>query len=67
MVTRAELRGEPLDPECYRANRTTHEDGVEDNRIFCYGLFREQSESEVCDKCLKCKAFVENAEPLKGE
>lgn len=66
MISRAELRGKRLENECYGANTTRHEYGIEDNRIFCYGLYMEQSETEICDKCLKCKAFVGNATPLKG-
>lgn len=66
MISRAELRGKPLEKECYRANITSHEYGIDDDRMFCYGLYKEQSVTEVCDKCRKCKAFVENATPLKG-
>ena len=66
MISRAELRGNPLDKECYTANITSHEYGIDDDRVFCYGLFKEQSVTEICNKCLKCKAFVGNATPMKG-
>ena len=29
MINRAKLRGKPLDSDCKRANRTTHEYGME--------------------------------------
>lgn len=64
-ITRAQLRGKPLDKECYRANRTTNEYGKDDNRVFCYGLYTEFSDSDINPECLKCKAYVGNAEPLK--
>lgn len=67
MISRAMLRGKPLDDDCRRANHTTHEYGIKDDRVFCYGLYKEQSETEICDECLKCKAFINNAEPLKEE
>jgi hypothetical protein len=69
MVTRRKLRGKPLDYDCKTAVPTTNEFGVDDDRVFCYGLYREQSETEICDKCLNCNAFVGNAthvERLKG-
>lgn len=67
-VDRATLRGTPLDKECKRANTTTHEYGLEDNRVFCYGLYAPFSDSEIGDidkKCLNCKAYVLNATPLE--
>lgn len=63
MIDRAKLRGKPLDKECYRAIRTTHEYGFQDDRIFCYGLMDSMTE-ELLDKCKECKAMVDNAEPL---
>lgn len=63
MIDRATVRGKPLDEDCYRANRATNEYGENDDRVFCYGLYKEQSVTDICDKCLKCKAFVNNAEP----
>ena len=66
MISRAELRGKPLDEDCKTAHLTTSEFGEDDYRVFCYGLYKEQSVTEICDKCRECKAFVENATPLKG-
>lgn len=66
-ITRANLRGKPLDRECYRANRTTNEYGKDDNRVFCFGLYSEFSDTDIDEKCLKCKAYVDNAEPLEKE
>lgn len=65
-VTRAELRGKPLNRDCYKANTTTGEYGKEDNRVFCYGLYKDKME-ELREECLNCKAYVMNAEPLKKE
>lgn len=64
-ITRAELRGKPLDKECYRANRTTNECGKKDNRVFCFGLYAEFSDCDICEKCLNCKAYIGNATPFK--
>lgn len=64
-MTRATLRGKPLDNDCKRANRTTHEFGMKDNRVFCFGLFKELSNYEIADKCIKCEAYVDNAKPIK--
>ena len=66
-ITRDELRGKPLDKECYRANRTTNEYGKDDNRVFCFGLYRDFSDCDIDEKCLNCKAYVENADPLEIE
>lgn len=63
-ISRAKLRGKPLDEDCKSANRTTHEDGLEDNRIFCYGL-EDPMYDEPYEKCKNCKAFVNNATLLK--
>ena len=59
--TRATLRGHKLDSDCKRANTTTHEYGLDDNRVFCFGLHK--GDFTPLDKCLNCKAFVYNAEP----
>ena len=39
MISRAKLRGYKLDEDCKRANTTTHEYGLEDDRVFCRGLY----------------------------
>ena len=64
MITRAELRGKRLDKDCYDAHRTSGEYGKEDERIFCYGLADKRND-ELLEKCVECKAYVGNAEPLR--
>ena len=63
MITRVKLIGHPLYQECKRALTTTNEYGASDNRIFCYGLYKEQSVTEIRDECINYKAFVHNEEP----
>lgn len=66
-VTRAKLRGEPLEPYCKIAHTTTHEFGKEDNRVYCYGLYQNNINGLgdwIADCCRKCKAYVDNATPL---
>lgn len=65
MVNRAKLRGKPLDEDCKKAYTSTHEYGPQDDRVFCYGLIDCMSD-EVLPKCVECKAFAINAEPLNG-
>ena len=67
MITRAKLIGHKLDPECHNAKTTSQEYGIHDNRVFCYGLYERQSETDIREKCMKCKAYVFNAEPLRKE
>lgn len=69
MINRATLRGKPLDIDCLLARQSSHEYGLNDKRIFCYGLIDCMCD-EYLEKCRKCGAFVDNAEPLaelKGE
>ena len=66
-ITRAQLRGKPLDEDCKKANRTTHEYGIDDNRVFCYGLLEDMSYWAKQEKCENCKAYVYNAEPPERE
>ena len=65
-ISRADLIGKPLNFECRRAKTTRGEYGKEDNRVFCYGLYKDKME-EIREECLNCKAYVNNAEPLKKE
>lgn len=65
-IDRAKLRGKPLDKDCRLARTSSHEYGLQDNRIFCYGLIRPWSD-EYLDKCRTCGAFVDNAKPLESE
>ena len=64
-IGRAVVRGKPLDKDCKRAHISKHEYGPNDNRCFCYGLYAEWSDYEINEKCIDCKAFVQNAEPPK--
>lgn len=66
MINRAKLRGKPLNSDCKRANRTTHEYGEKDDRVYCYGLYEDMSDWMILKKCRECGAFVDNAKPLKG-
>lgn len=66
-INRAQLRGEPLDEDCKKANIVKHEYGPKDNRIFCYGVCDGYDDFEVAEKCCKCKAYAYNAEPWEGE
>ena len=63
MITREKLIGHPLYKKCKKALTTTNEYGASDNRIFCHGLYKEQSVTEIREECINCKAFVHNAEP----
>ena len=67
MINRAKLRGKPLDSDCKRANRTTHEYGPEDDRVYCYGLYEDMSDWMILKKCRECGAFVDNAKPYGKE
>ena len=64
MIDREKLRGKPLDEDCKRAHRTSHEYGIKDDRVFCYGLYSDFGNLEIAEKCLECGAFVDNAKPL---
>lgn len=66
MISRAKLRGYKLDEACKQANTTTNEYGLDDNRVFCHGLYNCRTD-EIIEKCLHCKAFVYNAKPLVKE
>ncbi len=62
-LTRADLRGKPLESYCKRANTTT-----EDNRVYCYGLHQNNISGFgewLADCCRECKAYVDNVTPLK--
>ena len=36
---------------------------IKDGDIICYGLYSEQT--EIHEKCLKCKAYIFNAKNIK--
>lgn len=50
MISRAKLRGKPLDRDCQTANRTSGEYGPDDDRVFCYGLADARND-ELLDNC----------------
>ena len=67
-ITRTQLRGKPLEPYCKSANTTTHEFGKRDNRVYCYGLYQNNisgTSDDIAECCKECKAYVDNATPLK--
>lgn len=67
-VSRSKLRGKPLEPYCKKAYTTTHEFGIEDNRVYCYGLYQcniIETSYDIAECCKQCKALVDNATPLK--
>ncbi len=64
-VTRADLRGKPLEPYCKNANTTN--DG---NCVVCYGLYQNNisgTSDEIAGCCKSCKAYVDNVTPLKDK
>lgn len=66
-VSRAQLRGQALDPLCKIAHTTTGEYGPEDKRVFCYGVYDAMND-EPEELCVKCGAFVRNeTPPEKGQ
>ena len=66
LVSRAQLRGRPLDKDCEKAEISKHEYGPNDNRCFCYGL-KDMMTDDLIDSCLDCPAYAMNATPLKRE
>ena len=62
---RALQRGKPLDRDCHKAKRTTHEYGHNDDRVFCYGL-QDLSTEEPLAKCSECGAFVGNLDQAQN-
>lgn len=63
-MTRADLRGEHFDEDCYLSRTTTNEFGQSDHRVFCYGSI-DKTTDEPLDKCKECGAYVWNATPLE--
>lgn len=63
-VGRNILRGKPLDDNCKKTNISTHEYGMKDNRVFCYGLIDCMTD-DFLPKCVECGAFVDNATPFE--
>ena len=63
-MSRAQLRGKPLDEDCRRAKISHNEYGPDDTRCFCYGFIDASTES-LLDKCSECGALAYNAVPLR--
>ena len=64
-VTRATLRGKPLDDDCRKYGRTDPgQYGEADKRCFCTGILNLMRE-DLEDKCRACGAYGGNAEPPK--
>ena len=57
MISRAKLRGKKLDEDCKSCCTSSHEYGLDDDRVFCYGLV-DYSTDEIIEKCKNCKARV---------
>ena len=56
-VNRAQMRGRPLDADCYKAHLSMHEYVTETHDyIGCYGLVSEPD--TPLDKCRKCGAYA---------
>lgn len=62
MISRAKLRGRKLDEDCKRACTSTNEYGLDDDRVFCYGLI-DCSTDDLTEKCRNCKALAYNVTP----
>lgn len=65
MIIRARLRGKPLDSDCKKAHRTTHECGMKDDRVYCYSLLEDMSDWQIREKCRECGAYIDNITPLE--
>lgn len=59
MISRKKLRGKGLDKDCKTAHTTSHEYGLNDYRVLCYGL-EDPSTDEPFEKCKTCNAFINN-------
>jgi hypothetical protein len=66
MISRKKLRGKELDNDCKTAHITSHEYGLDDDRVFCYGL-EDLSTDEPFEKCKMCNAFIDNITPLEKQ
>lgn len=62
MISRAKIRGKKLDEDCKRTCTSSHEYGLDDDRVFCYGIV-DYSTDELIEKCKNCKALVCKATP----
>lgn len=65
-VSRAQMRGQPLEPICKKAHTTTNEYGLADKRVFCCGIWEAMTDDPL-ETCRVCKAFIQNEEPPKED
>ena len=62
-VTRAEIRGKPLDDDCKRYGYSkSGQFGPDDKRCFCSGIWNRMTD-EFERKCFECNAWDSNAQP----
>lgn len=47
IITRATLRGKPLDDDCKIAKISKHEYGMNDDRCYCYGLVDSRTDDTL--------------------
>lgn len=66
MISRAKLRGKKLDEDCKSCCTSSHEYGLDDDRVFCYGMV-DYSTDELIEKCKMCNAFIDNITPLEKQ
>lgn len=63
-VTRAQLRGKPLDPDCIKiAKSDSGQFGPDDKRCYCTGIWSPMHE-DYLGKCVYCPALNVNATPI---
>lgn len=67
LINRTTIIGHKLYDDCFRAKTTINEYEEYENRILCYGLTQRESLTEICEKCLHCKAYIHNADSLREE
>ena len=67
LINRTTIIGHKLDDNCFRTKTTINEYEEYENRILCYGLTKKESLTEICEKCLQCKAYIHNADSLREE
>ena len=65
-MTRAELRGRPLDGDCYLAGTVSGIREEDDKRIYCRGR-ANGSNGNVNKKCVNCGAYINNETPDVGK
>lgn len=64
-ITRAQLRGKPLDEDCKKYGRSNSgQCGSWDKRCFCTGIWNRMYD-EFERKCLTCPAWDNNADAIE--